>query len=70
MGTLIGEFSSAELASDTQFDYTMDLMMAGFMMNMEDMNVYEKEYQEYTLQVETKVDETKFTLYLTLVRPQ
>mgnify|MGYP001776582963 CR=1 FL=1 len=70
MGTLIGEFSSAELASDTQFDYTMDLMMAGFMMNMEDMNVYEKEYPEYTLQVETKVDETKFTLYLTLVRPQ
>lgn len=70
MGTLIGEFSSAELASDTQFDYTMDLMMAGFMMNMEDMNVYEKEYPEYTLQVETKVDKTKFTLYLTLVRPQ
>ena len=69
MGTLMGEFSSEEIASDAQFDYTMDLIMAGFMMNMEDANVYEKEYPEYTLQVEPKVDGADFTLYLNLVRP-
>ena len=69
IGTLIGEFSSEEVASDVQFDYTMDLIMAGFMMNMEDANVYEKEYPEYTLQVEPKVDGADFTLYLNLVRP-
>ena len=61
--------SSEEIASDAQFDYTMDLIMAGFMMNMEDANVYEKEYPEYTLQVEPKVDGADFTLYLNLVRP-
>ena len=32
-------------------------------------NVYEKEYPEYTLQVEPKVDGADFTLYLNLVRP-
>ena len=69
MGTLMGEFSSEEIASDAQFDYTMDLIMAGFMMNMEDANVYEKEYPEFTLQVEPKVDGADFTLYLNLVRP-
>ena len=65
-GTLMGEFSTEEKASDAQSDYTVDLIMNGFMMSMDDVNVYEKEYDDYTLQVETVVKGTDFTLYLTI----
>lgn len=70
MGTLMGEFSSEETASQALSGYIMDLVGAGFFVSMDDMNTYEKEYPEFTLQVEPQVDGTDFTLYLTLVRSE
>lgn len=64
--TLMGTYSTAELASDEQFNYTMDLMMAGFMIG-DDLESYEKAYDDCTVVVSTAVDECDFNLYIDII---
>ena len=64
--TLMGTYSTAELASDEQFNYTMDLMMAGFMLG-DDLESYEKTYEDCTVVVSTTVDECDFNLYIDVI---
>lgn len=64
--TLMGTYSTAELASDEQFNYTMDLMMAGFMLG-DDLESYEKKYDDCTVVVSTAVDECDFNLYIEII---
>lgn len=66
IATLMGTYSTAELASDEQFNYTMDLMMAGFMLG-DDLESYEKKYDDCTVVVSTAVDECDFNLYINII---
>lgn len=64
--TLMGTYSTEELASDEQFNYMMDLMMAGFMLG-DDPESYEKTYDDCTVVVSTTVDECDFNLYIEII---
>ncbi len=67
MGTLMGSYSSAEAASNAQFDYMMELIMSGYMMGTDDMDTYEKTYDDCTVQVSTSVNDADFNLYIDVI---
>lgn len=65
MATLMGEFSSEEVAKEAELDFTTDLVINGFMIN-DSLDAYEKDYGDMIVEVEAVADGTDFTINISV----
>ena len=64
--SLMGEFSSEEVAREAANDYNTDLIMNGFMMSESSLTTYEKDYEDMLVEVEATADGADFTIYISV----